>query len=233
MQKYFAKNFNIFSKMTNIGNNIKKLRKVRGLSQQSFADLFNLSRGNISSYEELRAEPKIETVMTIANYFSIPLQSLIQENLSVNQILNFSDYFEPATVANSTKKLANIPLLTREVMMNNNDLLKQIAGAPQLQLPIQSKNKFLAIEFSELIAAPLELEVKEQSILIFEGIEIESLHLLHNNLGLFLSEEEVFVGKYEQNAEQIALILNSWKSSLFSLPDIKYYWKLYGKFEKV
>ncbi|MNY31373.1 hypothetical protein D3C86_1655350 [compost metagenome] len=84
-----------------------------------------------------------------------------------------------------------------------------------------------------MIAAPLELEVKEQSILIFEGIEIESLHLLHHNLGLFLSEEEVFIGKYEQNGEQISLILNSWKSSLFSLPDIKYYWKLYGKFEKV
>ena len=124
--------------MTNIGNNIKKLRKVRGLSQQAFADLFNLSRGNISSYEELRAEPKIETVMIIANYFGIPLQSLIQENLSVNQILNFSDYFEPAIVTNSTKNLAGIPLLTREVMMNNTDLLKQIEGAPQLQLPIQT-----------------------------------------------------------------------------------------------
>lgn len=219
--------------MTNIGNNIKKLRKVRGLSQQAFADLFNLSRGNISSYEELRAEPKIATVMVIANYFGIPLQSLIQENLSVNQILNFSDYFEPAIVTNGIKKLASIPLLTREVMMNNNDLLNQIEGAEQLQLPIQSKHKFLAIEFSELIAAPLELEVKEQSILIFEGIEIESLHLLHHNLGLFLSKEEVFIGKYEQNGEQISLILNSWKSSLFSLPDIKYYWKLYGKFEKV
>ena len=38
--------------MSKIGYNIKKLRNVKNLSQQAFADLFNLTRGNISSYEE-------------------------------------------------------------------------------------------------------------------------------------------------------------------------------------
>ena len=67
--------------MTQIGKNIKKIRSVNGLSQQSFADLFSLTRGNISSYEESRAEPKIEVMIKIANYFGIPLSDLIEQDL--------------------------------------------------------------------------------------------------------------------------------------------------------
>lgn len=40
--------------MSKVGRNIKKIRSVKGLSQQAFAYLFSLTRGNISSYEELR-----------------------------------------------------------------------------------------------------------------------------------------------------------------------------------
>ena len=68
--------------MTQIGKNIKKIRNVKRLSQQSFADIFDLTRGNISSYEESRAEPKIEVIMKIANFFGIPLADFIEKDLS-------------------------------------------------------------------------------------------------------------------------------------------------------
>ena len=76
--------------MTKIGANIKKIRTAKGLSQQSFADLFELTRGNISSYEENRAEPRLETSLRIANHFSIPLEHFISRNLTVNEILKFN-----------------------------------------------------------------------------------------------------------------------------------------------
>ena len=75
--------------MTQIGTNIKKLRSVKGLSQQAFGELFNLTRGNISSYEEFRAEPKISVILQIAKYFSIPVAHLLEKKLTVNEILNF------------------------------------------------------------------------------------------------------------------------------------------------
>ena len=53
--------------MTHIGKNIRKIRSVKKLSQQAFADQFGLSRANIGSYEEGRAEPKIAIIMEIAN----------------------------------------------------------------------------------------------------------------------------------------------------------------------
>ncbi|SHE77707.1 helix-turn-helix domain-containing protein [Chryseobacterium takakiae] len=77
--------------MSFFGTNIKKIRQVKGLSQKAFADLFDLNRGVISSYEEGRAEPKIETILKVANYFNLNLDKLLTEILQVNQLVSISD----------------------------------------------------------------------------------------------------------------------------------------------
>ncbi|WP_267402761.1 MULTISPECIES: helix-turn-helix transcriptional regulator [unclassified Chryseobacterium] len=77
--------------MSFFGTNIKKIRQVRGLSQKAFADLFELNRGVISSYEEGRAEPKIETLLKVADYFNLDLHNLLTETLQVNQLASGSD----------------------------------------------------------------------------------------------------------------------------------------------
>ncbi|NHN25725.1 helix-turn-helix transcriptional regulator [Flavobacterium jejuense] len=76
--------------MTYFGTNLKKIRQIKGLSQQAFAELIDLNRGVISSYEEGRAEPKIETLLRIANYFGIPTDDIISKPLTVNQLANFT-----------------------------------------------------------------------------------------------------------------------------------------------
>jgi transcriptional regulator with XRE-family HTH domain len=77
--------------MSFFGANIKKIRQVKGLSQKAFADLFDLNRGVISSYEEGRAEPKIETLLKVANHFDLNLDQLLTEILQVNQLVNVSE----------------------------------------------------------------------------------------------------------------------------------------------
>lgn len=76
--------------MTYFGTNLKKIRQIKGLSQQAFAELIDLNRGVISSYEEGRAEPKIETLLRIATYFGIPIDDIISKALTVNQLANFT-----------------------------------------------------------------------------------------------------------------------------------------------
>lgn len=75
--------------MTHIGKNIRKIRSVKKLSQQSFADQFGLSRANIGSYEEGRAEPKIAIIMDIANKFGLEVEALLNRELKVNEIAQF------------------------------------------------------------------------------------------------------------------------------------------------
>jgi transcriptional regulator with XRE-family HTH domain len=92
--------------MTFFGTNIKKIRQIKGLSQNSFAELLELNRGVISSYEDGRAEPKIETVLRIAEYFKIPMNDLLSKALTVNQLANFSDFetIVPQISKNEEKK---------------------------------------------------------------------------------------------------------------------------------
>jgi len=75
--------------MSLIGKNIKKIRTLKKLSQSNFAELFSISRASIGSYEEERAEPKIDKIIEIANYFSIDINILLKKELTVNEISGF------------------------------------------------------------------------------------------------------------------------------------------------
>lgn len=64
---------------------------MKKLNQKEFADLFDLTRANIGSYEEGRAHPKLEVLLDIAKKFSINLEDLVNTKLTVNDILNFEE----------------------------------------------------------------------------------------------------------------------------------------------
>lgn len=75
--------------MSFFGKNIKKIRTVKGLSQSAFADIFSITRASIGSYEEGRAEPKVDTIIQIADYFKLTLDKLLKSELTVNDIQHF------------------------------------------------------------------------------------------------------------------------------------------------
>lgn len=77
--------------MSHIGKNIRKIRISKKLTQTEFAELFDLKRTAVGSYEEGRAEPKIETMVKISEYFKISLDQLLKQELSINDIFHFRD----------------------------------------------------------------------------------------------------------------------------------------------
>jgi transcriptional regulator with XRE-family HTH domain len=72
--------------MSYIGKNIKRIRAVKKLSQAAFAELFELARPSVGAYEEGRSEPKIDTIIAIANYFGLSTDALLRKELSVNEL---------------------------------------------------------------------------------------------------------------------------------------------------
>ncbi len=88
--------------MTYFGTNIKKIRQIKGLSQQAFAELLDLNRGVISSYEEGRAEPKIDSLLRIAKILNLTTDDLLTKPLTINKITNFSEIEH--LIPNSEKK---------------------------------------------------------------------------------------------------------------------------------
>lgn len=217
--------------MSQIGVNIKKLRSVKGLSQQAFADLFGLSRGNISSYEEFRAEPKISVILQIAKYFSIPVSEFLETQLTVNEILNFEDHFEVFGSATLDKNMVEVPYINRDFLQKNSTI--ELAELPKLYFPVYNKHQIIAVENSEMISKPSDFPFQENSILFLEQVDLDILHTLDTHFGFYQKEDKMFFGQYIVEGKNIRLQLNDWMKADFQEEDKGSFWKLYARFEKV
>lgn len=67
--------------MKNIQVNIRHLRSLKTLSQERFADELGWSRSMVGSYEEGRSEPPIERLIELSEYFNIPIDILVKNDL--------------------------------------------------------------------------------------------------------------------------------------------------------
>lgn len=65
-----------------LAQNIRFLRKKMNWSQEELALRIGLNRGNIASYENGTAEPKICNLFKLAQLFKVPILHLAQEDLS-------------------------------------------------------------------------------------------------------------------------------------------------------
>jgi len=133
--------------MSLIGTNIKKIRGVKGLSQTSFANLFGLTRANIGSYEEQRAEPKLDVILKIADYYKIEIGKLVTKELTVNEISNFNlieeVLFNKKTADSGVLFIGKEELTKYPKEKENQEFLKTLA---KLNVPfLDSKKETLAI----------------------------------------------------------------------------------------
>ena len=61
-----------------LGENIKELRRGRGLTQQTFADIMGVSFQAVSNWERGIAPPDLENTLRIAAYFGVSVDSLFR-----------------------------------------------------------------------------------------------------------------------------------------------------------
>ncbi len=65
-----------------IAKNIRFLRNKRKLSQEQLADELGVTRSRIGSYEEGRSEPNIQLLIALSDFFKLPADALIRNDLS-------------------------------------------------------------------------------------------------------------------------------------------------------
>ncbi|MGO1043061.1 helix-turn-helix domain-containing protein [Clostridioides difficile] len=63
--------------MLNLGENLKRLRKEKNLSQEQLAEMLNVSRQAISKWESNKTYPDIENLILLRNLFNVTLDDLI------------------------------------------------------------------------------------------------------------------------------------------------------------
>ena len=64
------------------GQNLKYLRKLRGLTQEEFAQKLQIKRSLLGAYEEERAEPRIDVLESVSDWFKVSLDDLLRRDLS-------------------------------------------------------------------------------------------------------------------------------------------------------
>lgn len=178
------------------GKNLKKIRSVYGISQQEFADIFYLKRGTLGAYEEERSNPKLETVLKIANHFSIGIEELLTGELTVNRLLKFNEKITTSSDMALIPDFDAIPCILsneKEAFAKNYKSGFEIEKLPTIRLPyIESPNHF-AFSIDDLSMTGGAIEFFPKDIII--GVEIDKNKIQEEKLVMVLVNQELIFRK--------------------------------------
>lgn len=91
--------------MSIFGDNIKRLRKNKGLKQQEIAELLGVKRNTYSDWENGKTEPKLENVVKIAQIFNTTTDELLGQTIySKARLVRFLDDYDVSNIKNWTKE---------------------------------------------------------------------------------------------------------------------------------
>ncbi len=197
--------------MSFIGKNIKKIRNIKKLSQSEFANLFNISRASIGSYEESRAEPKIDKIIEIANYFSINLNSILKKELTVNEISGFK--LTDSKMQNNTGNNLIVKDKFKKILFidskTNSDFINHISKNTlwegiEIELPPSiPKSTELAFIHNDNAMSINDDGIEMGDLVFVESIEIDNI--FNNYTYLVVTEDSIYLRKVEINSKTIVL----------------------------
>lgn len=139
-----------------IGNNLKMLRKRLKKSQEEVASDLGLTRSTYSGYENGVAQPNLESLIIISDYYKVSIDDLVKKNL---ELLSETEWERLDKGLFSDIKGQKLRVLTSMVDQNEDELIEMIplkasAGytsgyadpeylkvLPTFHLPFLSKNK--------------------------------------------------------------------------------------------
>ncbi|SDO86722.1 helix-turn-helix domain-containing protein [Clostridium gasigenes] len=76
--------------MISFGDQLKQLRKTKGLTQQQLADKFYLNKSSVSRYENNTQLPENELLQKIADFFNVSIDYLLGRNENSTNFFNGS-----------------------------------------------------------------------------------------------------------------------------------------------
>src|SRR5215468_7742635 len=81
LAKFSILQLNKLVEMSIANQNLKYLRRLRGWTQEEFANKLKIKRSLLGAYEEERAEPRIEVLEVIGAMFKLSLDELLLKDL--------------------------------------------------------------------------------------------------------------------------------------------------------
>ncbi len=224
--------------MTAIGKNIRKIRTVKKLSQAAFAEIFNLARPSVGAYEEERSEPKLETVIQIANYFGISVDSLLTKELTINDLYNFNVHFGIEVTKSNVRETG--PAFIKSVL---------VPGEKQLEYIVHINNR----DFISALPKVLIPGQHDKDIRAFEMTKDDMHHNAHglnlgdmvfgkkmsmpfifskNQLSIIVAKDKIIIRRVEVKKDHLLLIADNENYEAIDIPlgEVIEIWQVKGYF---
>jgi transcriptional regulator with XRE-family HTH domain len=117
--------------MTNkeLGDNIRKLRELKGFTQQNLADELDIDQKTISRIEQGAISPKFDLLVSISKALNVKLSSLLNFNkdLIFNNIVNTQQGGN--FVAYNNTEVEKIEELYKELLKQKDEMIKLLKGS--------------------------------------------------------------------------------------------------------
>lgn len=96
--------------MSQAGKNLKYLRKLRGWTQEEFANKLKIKRSLLGAYEEERAEPRIEVLEIISSIFKITLDELLLKDITTAKGSNYLEKRRQLKMSANANEIQFVPV---------------------------------------------------------------------------------------------------------------------------
>jgi transcriptional regulator with XRE-family HTH domain len=225
-----------------LSNNIRTIRKLRGLTQETLADKIGVTRSVIGAYEEGRAEPKIQTLTNLAYYFGISIDALVNTNLQESNLGKQQQAVDlegatlrilPITVTPDNREMITVvPIKAKAGYLNGCSDKEYIADLPQFNLPLTEITTNKSYRIFQITGDSME-PIAPYSYIITEH-ETNWYEVKDNRCYIVVTKDEGIVYKRLINkiTEENEIILKSDNPSVDAYPiatdNILEVWKAIG-----
>jgi len=177
--------------MSYAGKNLRYLRKLRGWTQEEFANKLDVKRSLIGAYEEERAEPKLEVLETLCNIFKLSLDELILKDLTAAKGTSFMEQRRKLKMVSSgSVEIQFVPLKATAGYMSgyaDPDFLDELNT---FTLPMLAPGQYRAFE----IVGDSMLPTPSGSVIVGERVE-DMEEVKNSNTYVVLSKNDGVVYK--------------------------------------
>lgn len=177
--------------MSFAGKNFRYLRKLRGWTQEEFANKLGIKRSLVGAYEEERAEPKLEAMEQICKLYKITLDDFILKDLSAPKGSTYLEQRRSQKMASSSNGIIHfVPAKAAAGYLAGYADEDFIDELNTFTLPMLSSGDYRAFE----IIGDSMLPTTSGSVIVGEKIEdIEEVK--SNNTYVLLSRQDGIVYK--------------------------------------
>jgi transcriptional regulator with XRE-family HTH domain len=170
--------------------NMKYLRKLKGWTQEEFANKLDIKRSLLGAYEEERAEPRFDVLENLCDMFKLTMDDLLRKNLNEGSGGNYLAKRRQAKLSGNSNEICFVPVKAAAGYLAGYADPEFVDELNTFTLPFLSGGNYRAFE----IIGDSMLPTPSGSVIV--GEKIENLdHLKANNTYIVVSRNEGIVYK--------------------------------------